>query len=282
MSKAPWNCDCGRSDPIIFKKRKNERFACNCGWEGKFIYGVSLTLAIFEMKRFFMLLLEIIAEWQVIRFAGGLRPVILTLLDIIVGLPTAMLAVRIIRKYKMPRCSKPKKLFKCLLFVITICVLLNIMTLISIGYHISVKQETLVNIFNASMHLYINMASYKYAIDELQLVFQCCGHTSYTDWFLFDWQMADYASRDEMIYDNRISDEEFRDRGVPFSCCSLRSMTPCVHAEMMDKDIKSINENGCAEVISPVIIRIVVIAYVMTTTLIVTQALLAFLIARVH
>lgn len=46
-----------------------------------------------------MLLLEIIAEWQVIRFAGGLRPVVLTLLDIIVGLPTAMLAVRIIRKY---------------------------------------------------------------------------------------------------------------------------------------------------------------------------------------
>lgn len=94
--------------------------------------------------------------------------------------------------------------------------------------------------------------------------------------------MADYAPRGEMIYDNGISDEEFRDRGVPFSCCSLRSMTPCVHAEMMDKDIKSINENGCAEVISPVIIRIVVIAYVMTTTLIVTQALLAFLSARVR
>ncbi|KAI4490358.1 hypothetical protein M0802_010735 [Mischocyttarus mexicanus] len=163
MSNNSWKCKCGggRLDSIIFKKRI-KTIACNCGWEGRFIYGVSLTLAIFEMKRFFMLLLEIIAEWQVIRFAGGLRPVLLTLLDIIVGLPTAILAVRIIR-----------------------------------------------------------------------------------------------------------------------NCCSLRSMTPCIHSEMIDKDIKSINENGCAEVISPVLIRIVVIAYVMTSTLIVTQALLAYLITRV-
>ncbi|XP_014611022.1 PREDICTED: uncharacterized protein LOC106790553 [Polistes canadensis] len=129
------------------------------------------------------------SEWQVIRFAGGLRPVLLTLLDIIVGLPTAILIVRIIRKYKIPQCNiKPKKLLKFLLFIITTCVVLNIVTLISIGYHISVKKETLVNLFNASMHFYANMASYKYAIDELQFVFQCCGHSSYTDWFLFDWQ----------------------------------------------------------------------------------------------
>ncbi|XP_043485391.1 uncharacterized protein LOC122513188, partial [Polistes fuscatus] len=281
MSNNSWKCKCGRLDPIIFKKRI-QTIACNCGWEGRFVYGVSLTLAIFEMKRFFMLLLEIIAEWQVIRFAGGLRPVLLTLLDIIVGLPTAILIVRIIRKYKIPQCNiKPKKLLKFLLLIITTCVVLNIVTLISIGYHISVKKETLVNLFNASMHFYANMASYKYAIDELQFVFQCCGHSSYTDWFLFDWQMVDYAPRDEMIYETRISDEEYRNRGVPFSCCSLRSMTPCIHSEMMDKDIKSINENGCAEVISPVLIRIVVIAYVMTSTLIVTQALLAYLIARV-
>ncbi|KAK2580308.1 hypothetical protein KPH14_012547 [Odynerus spinipes] len=279
MSKNEWICDCDRLDPIIFKKV--EAISCNCGWEVRFGYGVALTLAIFEVKRFFMLILEMIAEWQVIRFAGGLRPVVLTLLDVILGLPTAVLAIRVIRKYKITQCcSNSKRILRCLLLVIVTCVVLNIVTLTSIGYHINVKQETLANLFNASMHLYVNVASYKYTIDEIQFVFQCCGHTSYADWFLFDWQMVDYAPRDEMIYENRISDEEFRDRGVPFSCCSIRSMTPCVHAEMMDKDVKSINANGCAEVISPVLIRIVVIAYVMTSTLIVTQALLAFLIAK--
>jgi len=44
---------------------------------------------------------------------------------------------------------------------------MNVTTLVSIGYHISVRQETLINVFNASMHLYATAVSYKYAIDEI-------------------------------------------------------------------------------------------------------------------
>lgn len=66
---------------------------------------------------------------------------------------------------------------------------MNAATLVSIGYHMNVRQETLIDIFNNSMQLYVSASSYKYALDEIQFIFQCCGHSSYTDWFLFDWQV---------------------------------------------------------------------------------------------
>lgn len=91
---------------------------------------------------------------------------------------------------------------------------------------------------------------------------------------------VDYASREEMAEQSRISDEDYRDRGVPFSCCSLHAMEPCMHTEMTDD--RTINVNGCAEVISPILLRIVIVAYIMTSTLIITQMLLAFLITRVR
>lgn len=39
--------------------------------------------------------------------------------------------------------------------------------------------------------------------------------------------------------------------------------------------------NGCVEVMSPVILRIVIVAYVMTSTLVIIQFFLAFLISKV-
>ncbi|KAK1132985.1 hypothetical protein K0M31_014349 [Melipona bicolor] len=177
-----------RKSNVVFKK--NARVPCNCGWEVRFGYGVAVTLAIFEAKRFFMLILEIFAEWQIIRFAGGLRPVIFTLVNVSLGLPTALFTLRSIRSGKVPRCcAKTRRTLKCLLMVIAICAITNVATLVSIGYHMSVRQETLIDVFNSSMHLYVSAASYKYTIDEIQFIFQCCGHSSYTDWFLFDWQV---------------------------------------------------------------------------------------------
>lgn len=91
---------------------------------------------------------------------------------------------------------------------------------------------------------------------------------------------VDYAPREEMAMQSRISDEDYRDRGVPFSCCNLHAMAPCTHTEMTDNG--TINLNGCVEVISPILYRIVIVAYIMTGTLIVAQALLGFSIARVR
>ncbi|XP_067205175.1 uncharacterized protein [Linepithema humile] len=258
----------------IYRKRIN----CTCGWEVKFGYGVAFTLAVFEAKRLFVLALEIFAEWQVIRLAGGLQPVALILAEVALGLPCALMTVRTIRRRKLTSFPNTKQVLKCLLMMIVVCAAVNTATLASIGYHISVRRETLVHVFNASMQLYVKAASYKYAIDEIQFVLQCCGHTSYTDWFLFDWQRVDYASREEMAEQSKISDEDYRDRGVPFSCCNLRAVAPCVHIEMTDD--KTINVNGCAEVISPILFRIVIVAYIMTSTLIIIQVLLAYLIAR--
>ncbi|XP_011251222.1 uncharacterized protein LOC105248252 [Camponotus floridanus] len=259
----------------IYRKNTN----CTCGWDVKFGYGVAFTLAVFEVKRLLVLALEIFAEWQVIRFAGGFQPVALTLAEVALGLPCALITVRTIRRRNLPSFRlKTKLVLRCLLIIIIICTAMNTATLASIGYRVSVRQKTLVDVFNTSMRLYVSVASYKYAIDEIQFVLQCCGHTSYTDWFLFDWQKVDYASREEMAGQSRISDEDYRDLGVPFSCCNLRVVAPCMHMQITDE--KTINVNGCAEVISPILLRIVIVAYIMTSTLIIIQVLLVFLITR--
>ncbi|KAG7202544.1 hypothetical protein KM043_009741 [Ampulex compressa] len=219
---------------------------------------------------------------KVIRFAGGLRPVILTFVDVSVGLPSALVAVRTIRKSKASRCCPhTKEMLSFLLCTVSLCAVVNIGTLISIGYDINVKPKALADLFNSSMHLYIAAASYKYAIDEIQFIFQCCGSTGYTDWFPLDWQKVDYAPREEMDTESVISDEEYRYRGVPFSCCKLRSLLPCAHVEISAQDVKTINTNGCVEIISTALLRIVIVAYVMTSTLVVTQILLAFLLTKI-
>ncbi|XP_029176083.1 peripherin-2-like [Nylanderia fulva] len=257
--------------------RKNP--SCTCEWHVKFSYGVAFTLAVFEAKRLLVVALEIFAEWQVIRFAGGFQPIALTLAEMALGLPSALLTVRTIRRRNLPSFRlKAKLMLRCLLIIIIVCTAMNTATLASIGYHVSVRQKTLVDVFNTSMRLYVSVTSYKYAIDEIQFVLQCCGHTSYTDWFHFDWQRVDYASREEMAGQSRISDEDYRYLGVPFSCCNLRVVAPCMHMQITDD--KTINVNGCAEVISPILLRIVIVAYVMTSTLIIIQVLLIFLITR--
>ena len=84
-----------------------------------------------------------------------------------------------------------------------------------------------------------------------------------------------------MAVQTPISDEVYRDRSVPFSCCNLRAMTPCEHTEILEAEVKTINTNGCVEVVAPVIFRIVIVAYVMTSTLVIIQVFLAFLITKV-
>ncbi|XP_014468946.1 PREDICTED: uncharacterized protein LOC106741428 [Dinoponera quadriceps] len=263
----------------ILRGRSGRR--CTCGWEIKLGYGVAYTLAVFEAKRFLVFALEMFAEWQVIRFAGGFQPFVLTLADVALGLPCALITVRTIRRggpnlRPKNHALRTKRVLRYLLVAVVVCAAMNTATLASTGCHISVKRETLAGVFNASMRLYVSAASYKYAIDEIQFTLQCCGHTSYADWFRFDWQKMDYG--EEMAGQDGISDEDYGDRGVPFSCCSLRAMGPCTHAEMTNDE--TINVHGCAEVISPIVLRVVIIAYVMTGTLIVAQVLLAFLIAR--
>lgn len=71
---------------------------CNCEWEIRFGYGVAVSLAILEAKRLFLLVLEMVIEWQVIKFVGGSQPVLLTFVDIAIGFPSALAIIHFFRK----------------------------------------------------------------------------------------------------------------------------------------------------------------------------------------
>lgn len=67
-------------------------------WEIRFGYGVAVSLAILEAKRLFLLVLEMVIEWQVIKFVGGSQPVLLTFVDIAIGFPSALAIIHFFRK----------------------------------------------------------------------------------------------------------------------------------------------------------------------------------------
>ncbi|XP_024936339.1 peripherin-2-like [Cephus cinctus] len=131
------------------------------------------------------------------------------------------------------------------------------------------------------MRLYSSSAEWRRKLDLLQFDLQCCGSLSYVDWFLFDWQNSDYGPRDETETQDRISDEEYRTRAVPFSCCNLKAMLPCVHYQMTDSDLSSINTKGCATPLGNTVFRKVFVGSAMTALLIMTQVLLTFLLAKI-
>ncbi|XP_033228356.1 peripherin-2-like isoform X3 [Belonocnema kinseyi] len=245
---------------------------CNCEWEMKIAHGLAVSLAILEAKRLFLLALEMIVESAVLLFSGGIKPLIFSFVDGFLGFPCALAVVYSIRKRQNQPCySKVKILMKYVGLIIVMCAVLNMATLASIGYHVSVRQRTVTNVFNTSMHLYVTTDSYKINLDQIQIEFQCCGHTSYADWFFFDWQRVDYATTEVM--DN--------DRGVPFSCCKYNSLLPCIHVQMSEADVKTINVHGCSKILNQVLIRIVVFGYIMTSMLIITQGILLYFIAKI-
>ncbi|XP_045502567.1 peripherin-2-like [Colias croceus] len=62
----------------------------------------------------------------------------------------------------------------------------------------------------------------KIAIDRLQTRFHCCGRVGYQEWFYIPWynagQSTDILSLRKFVADN-----------VPYSCCSMETMWPCIH-----------------------------------------------------
>ena len=80
----------------------------------------------------------------------------------------------------------------------------------------------------------------------------------------------------------RISDEDFRNRGVPFSCCNIKSMLPCIHIQMTEADVKTINVRGCSKMLSQVLVKIIIVGYIMTAMVIFTQGLLLYYIIKVQ
>ncbi|XP_032521395.2 photoreceptor outer segment membrane glycoprotein 2-like isoform X1 [Danaus plexippus] len=64
----------------------------------------------------------------------------------------------------------------------------------------------------------------KVAIDRLQTRFHCCGRVNYQEWFFIPWYNAG-QNMDPIIS----SVQKFVSDNVPYSCCSMDVMWPCVH-----------------------------------------------------
>ncbi|XP_036590191.1 photoreceptor outer segment membrane glycoprotein 2-like [Trichosurus vulpecula] len=75
----------------------------------------------------------------------------------------------------------------------------------------------------------------KKAIDVLQIQFQCCGNSSFRDWFEIQWISARYlnmASREVVDRLKNNIDGKFLVDGVPFSCCNPNSPRPCIQHQL--------------------------------------------------
>ncbi|KAK0182008.1 hypothetical protein PV327_000182 [Microctonus hyperodae] len=246
-----------------------------CDWESNIGYGIAIFLSIFEAKRLLIIILELFINWNVIRMAGGYQPVIFSIIDIFLGFIIAIKSIITLRNIDRELLNSTcKRTLKCLLFLIIICILMNILTLVTICYNVSVKEPTLANIFNNSMNHYVIDESDKLIVDQIQFDLQCCGHSNYSDWFLIKWRIMNNVSEYDSI-------DGTNNWSVPFSCCSIKNFGNCANTEILKKDnINTINNQGCAGILSDIILKILCIAYAMGIIIIVTQIFLAFCLVR--
>ncbi|XP_050354292.1 RDS/peripherin-like protein xRDS35 isoform X2 [Nymphalis io] len=64
----------------------------------------------------------------------------------------------------------------------------------------------------------------KVAIDRLQTHFHCCGRENYEEWFFIPWDTPKLK-----IEPNNLSTRKYVADNVPYSCCSMNAMCPCIH-----------------------------------------------------
>lgn len=72
---------------------------CNCDWESKIGQRIAVSLVLLEIKRFFLLALEMVIEFSVLQFSGAIKSVIFSFVDVALGVPCALAAISSIRKY---------------------------------------------------------------------------------------------------------------------------------------------------------------------------------------
>lgn len=93
-------CSCTENSP-----RNNQIFSqtpcifCNCDWESKIGRRIAVSLVLLEIKRFFLLALEMMIELSVLQFSGAIKSIILSFVDVALGIPCALAAISSIRKY---------------------------------------------------------------------------------------------------------------------------------------------------------------------------------------
>ncbi|XP_014218495.1 CD63 antigen-like [Copidosoma floridanum] len=255
------------SDSAIRTSAHNHR-----GWETRFGCCAAVSLSVLEVKRLLLLTLEMLMDSRPIRFAGALVPIVLSFADSGLGFPIAIATLYAIRRHQARPCY-PKQGLRRVALLLMVCVVLNVVTVWLIAGRVNVRTESLRDAFRAAMRLYTTRASYKLALDELQLDLECCGSLAYTDWFAFDWQVSSDYDEPEAL--------EYGERSVPFSCCRRRTMLPCAHTDMRRDSTRTINCRGCALVIGRLLLRVVIIGYSMTGLIIATQIVIVLLLIKI-
>ncbi|XP_052744016.1 photoreceptor outer segment membrane glycoprotein 2 [Bicyclus anynana] len=92
----------------------------------------------------------------------------------------------------------------------------------------------------------------KVAVDRLQTRFHCCGRVNYHEWFYIPWYTAGQIKNNITSSSAR----KFVADNVPYSCCSMEVMRPCIHHGVTrvgtiykydPKQKLTIWEDGCEE-----------------------------------
>ncbi|KAK4876685.1 hypothetical protein RN001_009191 [Aquatica leii] len=108
---------------------------------------------------------------------------------------------------------------------------------LSLAIYALIKSGKLDDEFKRLMKLYDGKISYKILVDNIQFVFQCCGGSSYHDWF----QISNTKSSTKTVL---LKEEGEAYTSVPFSCCSKYVSAPC---DFRDLEFGSgtISKEGC-------------------------------------
>ncbi|XP_014226460.1 uncharacterized protein LOC106652180 [Trichogramma pretiosum] len=275
-------------------------------WETRLGHGAALSLSILEIKRLLLLSLEMLIDSRPVRFAGALAPLLVSFCDVGLGFPVAVATLYALRR-RRSSCGddddddSAKDRLRRRICMLCLCVTLNVVTLVLIAVHVDTDASSLEKVFRMSMKFYAQEASHKLAVDDLQLDLECCGFSSYSDWFGVDWQekigtmyYADSEEEDDYppaaavddgaieLEDEQTQRMDFQtvvDRGVPYSCCAKWILVPCAPASPIDP--RTLNQGGCAAAIAAVMLRLAVVGYLVTALVIFSQILLVLLLCRI-
>ncbi|XP_067130094.1 photoreceptor outer segment membrane glycoprotein 2-like [Centruroides vittatus] len=167
--------------------------------------------------------------------------------------------------------SKSKRFYLPLIFVLFVFIWLNLAYMIILHQHNGEIIYQVKKGMTQALDNYCTKLSNKIQIDRLQFHYKCCGVSDHQDWLLSFWyplQLVSperkrkddkfvelYSTAESISEKNKIfMDPELNTRGVPFSCCNPRVLSPCYHKHVVkprpnykyDPTNHSFYEDGCA------------------------------------
>ncbi|GFT36112.1 uncharacterized protein NPIL_336961 [Nephila pilipes] len=111
----------------------------------------------------------------------------------------------------------------------------------------------------AGMGKYKRDEGIKNAIDQMQINYKCCGADNFTDWYNISWIDIEYIDLNDPNMNNNAKEDEYCGKDVPFSCCRMGELRPCVDKRIEDSSFHSkytyptdmtLNRIGCQEAVT--------------------------------